>query len=43
MLYLLADRGVRPAQGEAAMALSHRDEVLDRLSKSLAMVAWFAG
>ena len=43
MLYLLADRGVRPEPGAAARPLSHRDEVLDQLAKSLAMVAWFAG
>lgn len=43
MLYLLAGRGVRPEPGAAARPLSHRDDVLDRLAKSLAMVSWFAG
>ncbi len=42
MLYLLADRGVRPEPGAAGWPLLHRDEVLDRLAKSLAMVSWFA-
>ncbi len=43
MLYLLADRGVRAGPGEAPKPLTNRDEVLARLAKSLAIVAWFAG
>ncbi len=43
MLYLLADRGVRPEPGAAAVALTCRDAVLDRVSRSLAAVAWYAG
>jgi hypothetical protein len=43
MLYLLADRGVRTAPGCAAEPLAHRDEVKERLARTLSAVAWFAG
>ncbi len=40
MLYVLADRGVRAGPDDAVRPLTHRDEVLARLAKSLATVAW---
>lgn len=43
MLYLLADRGVRATPGGAAEPLPHRDEVKERLARTLSAVAWFAG
>lgn len=43
MLYLLADRGVRPEPGAAAQALTCRYAVLERVSQALGAVAWFAG
>ena len=43
MLYLLADRGVRAKPGADPEPLRHREEVMQRLAKSLSVVAWFAG
>jgi hypothetical protein len=44
LLYLLADRGVRPDwNGAAALELRHRDAVKERLAAVLALVAPFAG
>jgi hypothetical protein len=43
MLYLLADRGVRATPEGAAEPLAHRDEVKQRLARTLGAVAWFAG
>ena len=44
LLYLLADRGVRPGWGrEQAVPLRHREAVKQRLAEVLAMVAPFAG
>ena len=42
-LYVMADRGVRAAPDQAAAPLANRDEVMRRLSESLAAVSWFAG
>ena len=39
----LAGTDLDSLAAELAEALSHRDDVLDRLAKSLAMVASFAG
>jgi hypothetical protein len=43
VLYLLADRGVRAEPGGPAQPLPHRDEVKQRLARSLSAVGWFAG
>jgi hypothetical protein len=43
MLYLLADRGVRPAPEGAAEPLPHGEELKQRLARTLSTVAWFAG
>jgi hypothetical protein len=43
MLYLLADRGVRAEEGAPAQQLAHRNQVIDKVAKSLAAVSWFAG
>lgn len=43
VLYLLADRGVRPEPGAQPVLLAHRQAVLDRLAATLAAVAWFTG
>ncbi len=43
MLYLLADRGVRPEPGAAPLLPTHREAVLGELVETLALVAWFAG
>ncbi len=43
VLYLLADRGVRAEPGGAAEPLPHRDEVRQRLARSLSAVGWYAG
>lgn len=43
VLYLLADRGVRPEPGAQPVSLAHREAVLDRLAATLAAVAWFTG
>jgi len=40
---VMADRGVRAAPDQAAAPLANRDEVMRRLSESLAAVSWFAG
>jgi hypothetical protein len=43
-LYLLADRGVRPAWNEGdAVPFTHRDAVIDRLADVLALVSPMAG
>jgi hypothetical protein len=43
VLYLLADRGVRPEPDAAARLLTHREQLLQRLAASLSRVAWFTG
>ena len=44
LLYLLADRGVRPDWGDSpAQQLRHREELKERLAEVLALVAPFAG
>jgi Protein of unknown function (DUF2785) len=43
MLYLLADRGVRPEPDAAALSFTHRGAVLGQLADTLAQVAWFTG
>lgn len=43
MLYLLADRGVRAEPGADPEPLAHRQEVMQRLARSLSVVAWFTG
>ena len=43
MLYLLAERGVRPEPDAAALPFTHREAVLGQLADTLAQVAWFTG
>ena len=43
MLYLLADRGVRPAPDAQALPLTHREAVLGQLADTIAPVACFTG
>jgi len=43
VLYLFADRGVRPGSRESAVALPHRDALREAIAETAALVAPFAG